>query len=154
MCRYDCFTQFDRITTQVNILKKALKQSEEKEAGGYMSESEKEMEARITEIRKLREYISNMQLSYESTVIRLRKVVEEGNTKLEKIEDTSRDLRKQVALLQVSEKNLSETIDRLRQKNRQYFEISMMQLEELGSYKQRYKLFIQNGGTEGCHCTA
>lgn len=67
--------------------------------------------------------------------MRLRKAIEEVSSKVEAAEETSNGLRKQIAILQVSERRLNDTIVKLEQKNNQYFNISMMQLEELASYK-------------------
>ena len=121
----------------MNMLRKSLVQQEVKETGGVQEPSETLVEAKDTEIRNLRQYIKNMQQSYESTFIRLRKVVEDATMQQEAVEGSSNDLRKQIALLQVNERNLQNTVAQLTQKKNQYFEVSMMQLEELGNYNLR-----------------
>lgn len=89
------------------------------------------------EIKRLRREIIELHSNYETTIMRLKNLVDEATDRASKMESLVGGLRREIAVLQVEQKNLLDAVNRKGNKARQYYEIAMMQLEETSCLKQK-----------------
>lgn len=127
----------------MNILQRALKHYEQKDSGAFRDSSFLELKQKDAEIRRLQLQNQELHGQYETTILRLKNLVEEMTAKSQQKDTFTKGLQKEIAQLQVNEKNLIAAMALKSQKCKQYSEIALMQLEEMNGYKEKYSLVIK-----------
>ena len=130
--------QINKLQSHVSMLVSIVNHYQQNDIAKQEIPDMTENQIKNSEIKALKHEMAELNSKYETAIMRLKNLVDEATKRSGQMEGMVAGLRKEIAVLQVEQMNLIDALDRKGQRYKQYYEIAMMQLEEIACFKSRY----------------
>jgi hypothetical protein len=130
--------QINKLQSQLSMLESIVNHYQQNNIARQEIPDMTENQIKNSEITALKHEMAELNSKYETAIMRLKNLVDEATKRSSQMEGMVAGLRKEIAVLQVEQMNLIDAVERKRQRSKQYYEIAMMQLEEIACFKSRY----------------